>query len=94
MQRLEARFSGRVQGVGFRATVADLARQFQLCGTVCNVHDGSVKLVAEGDSVELVGFLESIQRQMARNIVSTNTAWSDVSHPEFANFQIVSDHTS
>jgi acylphosphatase len=41
--------SGRVQGVGFRAYVADAARAEGLEGWVKNRPDGSVEIQAEGD---------------------------------------------
>ena len=49
--------SGRVQGVGFRAFVADTARTEGLSGWVRNLPDGSVEVHAEGDA-EAVGRLE------------------------------------
>jgi acylphosphatase len=41
-------FVGRVQGVGFRATTASLARHRPVVGYVRNQADGSVELVVEG----------------------------------------------
>ncbi|BCS33556.1 acylphosphatase [Luteitalea sp. TBR-22] len=49
--------SGRVQGVGFRAFVADAARSEGLDGWVKNLPDGSVEVQAEGD-VEALRRLE------------------------------------
>ena len=49
--------SGRVQGVGFRAFVADAARTEGVSGWVRNLPDGSVEVHAEGDA-EAVGRLE------------------------------------
>ena len=40
---------GRVQGVFFRATVAEIARQLKLSGVARNLPDGSVEVVAEGE---------------------------------------------
>jgi acylphosphatase len=40
---------GYVQGVGFRYTVRERARQRGLSGWVSNRHDGSVEAVFEGD---------------------------------------------
>jgi acylphosphatase len=51
---------GFVQGVGFRYSVVQRARQRSLNGWVTNRHDGSVEAVFEGDgdAVEsLVGFM-------------------------------------
>ena len=53
-------FMGRVQGVGFRYTVATLARQFQVVGYVRNLSSGDVELQAEGNSQELENFIELI----------------------------------
>ena len=41
---------GRVQGVGFRYSVVQRARQRGLGGWVSNRHDGSIEAVFEGDA--------------------------------------------
>lgn len=46
--RLTARAYGRVQGVGFRASVARRAAELGLTGWAANLDDGSVQIVAEG----------------------------------------------
>jgi acylphosphatase len=58
--RIDASVYGRVQGVGFRWFVLDVARGLDLHGWVANEADGSVRCVAEGprDALEaLVGEL-------------------------------------
>ena len=57
MIRCEMLFHGRVQGVGFRCTARSLARELNVTGWVRNLPDGSVQLLAEGDSGD-VGALE------------------------------------
>lgn len=61
-------FSGRVQGVGFRATTASIARQFPVTGTVRNLADGRVELVAEGPPHALDQLLTAVREAMAGNI--------------------------
>lgn len=37
-------FSGRVQGVGFRYSALQVAKEFDVSGFVCNLTDGRVRL--------------------------------------------------
>lgn len=63
-------FEGRVQGIGFRYTVKDLARSFDVCGWVKNLPDGSVELQVMGAPAEVAAFLREItvESPVARNI--------------------------
>lgn len=47
-ERIDARVTGRVHGVGFRYFVLREAQALGLTGWVANVPDGSVRCVAEG----------------------------------------------
>jgi acylphosphatase len=60
MERVTVLYSGRVHGVGFRVTVRHLARGYDVTGTVRNLPDGRVELVAEGSPAELKAFLDGI----------------------------------
>lgn len=54
-------YEGHVQGVGFRYTVKNIARGFDVTGTVRNLPDGRVELVAAAyEADELDAFLEEI----------------------------------
>ncbi len=72
--RLEAHFSGRVQGVGFRYTARQIAQGFTVTGQVRNLPDGRVHLIAEGAENEVQEFLREIQTQMQQYIKETATA--------------------
>lgn len=52
-ERLEAVVRGRVQGVGFRWFVVREAELLGLSGWVRNEADGSVRLAAEGERIDL-----------------------------------------
>jgi acylphosphatase len=54
--------SGRVQGVGFRFFVRDAARVEGLTGTVRNLDDGAVEVVAAGDRDALDRFERRIRQ--------------------------------
>ncbi len=87
LERLEVRFIGHVQGVGFRYTTLRLASRWPITGYVENQDDGSVFLVAEGGRIDLKEFLEAIQEAMSPNIRSMQTNRYAVSG-EFSDFRI------
>ena len=62
MTRVTATYQGRVQGVGFRASVMSLAGFHNITGFVRNEDDGTVLVVAEGSDNEVRRFLDSISR--------------------------------
>ena len=53
-------FEGRVQGVGFRYAVNNLARGFDVCGRVKNLPDGNVELQVMGEPDEVASFIREI----------------------------------
>ena len=60
MKRLTAYVSGNVHQRGYRARVTDIARVLGLKGTVENLDDGRVKIIAEGDEDKLKWLEEAI----------------------------------
>jgi acylphosphatase len=57
MKRVHLIVHGRVQGVYFRASARDRARQLGLSGWVRNCPDGSVEILAEGNKAHLEQFV-------------------------------------
>jgi len=64
MARKAARvvFSGRVQGVWFRANTQKKASSAGLCGYVRNLDDGDVEALFEGEEAAIKRVLEEISR--------------------------------
>lgn len=58
------RFSGYVQGVGFRYTTCRLAGGFDVTGYVRNLSDGRVECVVEGERAEVEAFLDAVGEHM------------------------------
>jgi acylphosphatase len=87
-QRLRILYSGHVQGVGFRYTVKSLAPGFEVTGTIRNLSDGRVELVAEGATDELKAFQRAIRDSgLDRFIAEEQPSWSEA-RGEFRGFTI------
>ena len=76
-KQMQALFSGRVQGVGFRYTACRIAESFKVTGCVRNLADGNVEVVAEGREQELVSFFNAIgESRLGRLITRNQLRWS------------------
>ena len=60
MKRLTAYISGKVQRVGYRARVIQLANGLGIKGIIENLSDGRVRIIAEGDEEKIKLFEGSI----------------------------------
>jgi acylphosphatase len=74
-KRVHVCYRGRVQGVGFRYTVADLARKHAIAGWVKNLPDGKVEVDAEAEEDSLRAFLEAIAQYFVRHIDDVSAQW-------------------
>lgn len=87
MERLDVRFTGHVQGVGFRYTTQGLAQRRPVTGYVQNLSDGGVRLVVEGEPGEVSALLDDVQRAFEGQIRETLVDRLPASG-EFAGFSI------
>ncbi len=82
------RFTGQVQGVGFRYTTCQIARGYAVTGTVRNCSDGSVECVVEGTRKEIDAFLADLRGAMADYIREIAQATTDATGA-FAAFTVI-----
>ena len=66
-------YEGRVQGVGFRYSVRQIATGFDVAGWVRNLPDGRVELLAAGDPGEVADFLEAIRDSDLGSFIRNHT---------------------
>ena len=62
--RIRVVYSGRVQGVGFRWQVSQVAENFGVSGFVRNLEDGTVELLVEGYLGEVRGMIEAVDQKL------------------------------
>ncbi len=82
-----AYFTGHVQGVGFRYTVLQVAREFEVSGFVSNLPDGRVHLEAEGSPEQVNAFVAAVEKRMHGHVRKVDRA-SAVRARQFQGFTI------
>ena len=89
IKRVQARVSGRVQGVGYRYYAAHAANEAGIVGTVRNGMDGGIEAIAEGDEAALNQFLIALRHgPHAAEVTEVATAWDEPTG-EFSTFEAV-----
>lgn len=86
--RVDVRYEGRVQGVGFRYTVVSIAQTFPVAGWVANAPDGSVRLVAEGKESQVRRFLEAIRQSALGRHIREERVRAEAPRGDLEGFQI------
>lgn len=80
-------FTGHVQGVGFRYSVLQVAREFDVAGYVRNLDDGRVQLEAEGMPAAVAAFVSAVEEKMHGYVRKTERS-SRRREPAFSGFVI------
>jgi acylphosphatase len=81
-------FSGRVQGVGFRAAVVRQASRFHLCGTVRNCEDQSVYAVVQGTKSDIEKFLHALKTERGAHAILEMAVEDRAPTKKFSDFKI------
>ena len=91
MSSTQVFYEGHVQGVGFRYTVKQIAKGFEVVGWIRNLSDGRVELQASGDPVEISAFLEAVTQSELRAHIKKQTATLLAQPPAARGFEIRHD---
>ena len=87
--RMSIFYSGSVQGVGFRYSAKSVAAGFEVTGTVRNLADGRVELIAEGARDELEAFRDAIRGAGLSGLIrDEKVAWNEAQN-NLHGFEIV-----
>ena len=85
-------YEGNVQGVGFRYSVKQVAKGFDVIGWVRNLPDGRVELQAAATTpAELAAFLEGVRNSHLRAHIRNETEAPLATPPATRGFEIRHD---
>jgi acylphosphatase len=80
-------FSGHVQGVGFRYSALQVAKEFEVAGWVANATDGRVQLEVEGRPAEVDAFIAAVAGRMHGHVRKVERC-GGTRLPQFSGFLI------
>ena len=91
MSSTQVFYEGHVQGVGFRYSVKQIAKGFDVVGWIRNLPDGRVELQASGEAAELSAFIEAIAQSELRAHIKAQTEAILAAPPVARGFEIRHD---
>ncbi len=88
MKELHVKFSGQVQGIGFRYQAYHMASHLKLLGWVQNLNDGRVECLIQGEEIIIDQLIEQLNKHFAGYIQNVEKTWSKPT-ASFDDFQIL-----
>lgn len=85
--QLQAYLEGKVQGVGMRFFIQQLAKHLGLKGYVRNLPDGRVYLIAEGEKANLNKMIKEIKDSPRGKVNNVSVKWHSP-ESKFETFEI------
>jgi len=83
------RVYGRVQRVGFRRYILDLAQDLHLTGYAKNLPDGSIEIFIQGKKKQLLTFLKTLKQPPPPANISELKQKETTTNPEIKEFKLV-----
>ncbi len=80
-------FRGHVQGVGFRYTAREVARQYNVTGYVRNLPDGTVEMLLQGPAQEIDNCITEVQDSFEGYIRDTRIEDAPY-NPRYTDFRV------
>lgn len=77
MKQIKMKVFGRVQGVGFRYMTKIVADKLHINGYAKNLADGSVEIMAEGNSSAINSFIEQVKASPSGKVSHYELEWKE-----------------
>src|SRR5207248_5186092 len=88
MKNVQVFYEGRVQGVGFRYSVRQIAKGFNVTGSVRHLANGRVELQVSGEAEEVNAFLEAIRQSDLGSLIKKESEHMLATPPDSRGFEI------
>ncbi len=88
MRAVQVFYEGRVQGVGFRYSVKQIAKGFSVTGWVENLSDGRVEMQVAGEAEEVAAFRAAIRESELRSWIKNESENPLAAPPVARGFEI------
>ena len=94
MIKVIIKMEGRVQGVGLRAVIKDIADGLGVCGTVENKRDGSVHIVCEAEQPAINEMIRRIKSEPAPVVIEKITSGEPSAVTGMSAFKIIAEDSN
>lgn len=89
MHRLNLKIYGQVQGIFFRVSTLERAKELGLVGWVKNANDGTVEITAEGEEDKLNELKKwCVAGPELAKVERVEDKWMEIEKVEFSDFKI------
>jgi len=88
MCRILTTYSGKVQGVGFRWNVLNIAQPYEVSGYVKNLSSGRVEMLIEGERKEVNQLIFKVEEKL-KEFWQTKEVEEKPGLPHYENFRIL-----
>jgi acylphosphatase len=89
LEAYKLRVYGRVQRVGFRRQILDLAQELKLSGHAKNLSDGSIEIFIQGEKEKITKFLEMLKHPLPPAKVTEIKSEEAAVNPEIKQFKLI-----
>ena len=80
-------YTGRVQGVCFRMSAAELSHGYRVAGWVRNLRDGTVEMLVQGESEDIAECIRDVEESFRGYVTETRVDQAPV-EPDRKDFRI------